>query len=252
VTARRRRARGRSATASASPAPDTAAVAVWLGAGPPVRSIRWLDGTIEVGAALAAAEGGGTAIAIAAGDPGWLDLAADRAARAGQRCIGVATDLRLDYLGWAQVAAAAARQLAAATVLVDEASRPERGAEVAALAELLEAAQLTGVLAVAHAGDHLRVTRGDPEAAEVLRVRGAAVLGVRIAGPQIDDYPTPAPAAAMHRLDLAAIGLDPQVLRHRAHPRAVTSEPRRSVDQVAELLAPHLAAGPRALAPQVR
>src|SRR5262249_47604866 len=78
--------------------------------------------------------------AVAAGEPTWLDLAADRAARHGLACVGVPTDLQLDYLGWAQVMAAVARKLAATTILVDEASRPEQFAQVAAIAELIDAA----------------------------------------------------------------------------------------------------------------
>ena len=112
----------------------------------PLRSIRWLDG------ALATAAKFGGATAIAAGDPTWLDLAADRATRAGLASVGVPTDLKLDYLGWAQVVAAVARQLGATTILVDEASRPERFPEVAAIAELLDAAQLTHVVALAPDG----------------------------------------------------------------------------------------------------
>src|SRR5580704_4194410 len=117
--------------------PDRRPIAVWLGSSAPTRSIRWLDGV------LAAAAKFGAANAIAAGESGWLDLAADRAARAQVGSIGVMTDLQLDYLGWAQIAAAVIRQVGASTIFVDEASRPDRFAEVAALAELLDAAQLT-------------------------------------------------------------------------------------------------------------
>src|SRR6185295_7942988 len=111
-------------------------IAVWLGSAAPVRSIRWLDGALKTAAKFPGA------IAVAAGEDAWLDLAADRAARVGLASVGVVTDLELDYLGWAQVMASAARKLGATTILVDEASRPERFAEVAAIAELADAAQL--------------------------------------------------------------------------------------------------------------
>ena len=77
--------------------------AVWLGSAIPVRSIRWVDGV------LAAAAKFSSATAVAAGNQTWLDLAADRANRAGVPSIGITTDLDLDYLGWAQIVAAAPR-----------------------------------------------------------------------------------------------------------------------------------------------
>jgi hypothetical protein len=209
-------------------------VALWLGAASPLRSIRWLDG------ACATAGKFGSAIAIAAGDTQWLDLAADRATRAQIACVGIPTDLKLDYLGWAQIVAAAARQLGAKTILVDEASRPERFAEVAAIAELLDAAQLTHVVALAPDGPVIHASRAAGSELQTCRVRGPAVLGLRIAGPPIDDYPTPTPSTAMKRLDLPALGLDPVVLGHRALPPRTTPPVRKSVERVAEYLAAHL------------
>jgi hypothetical protein len=209
-------------------------IAVWLGAAAPARTIRWLDG------ALAAAGALGAATAVAAGEASWLDLAADRATRAGLPCAGVATDLQLDYLGWAQVMAAVARHLAATTILVDEASRPERFPEVAAIAELLDAAQLTHVVALAPDGADLHASRVTGAELQTCRVRGAAVLGVRIAGPPIDEYPTPMPSAAMRRLDLPGLGLDPVVLGHRALPPRAGAAQRRTVERVAEYLAVHV------------
>ena len=209
-------------------------VALWLGSAAPVRSVRWLDG------AIAAAAKFGKATAVAAGDPAWLDLAADRAYRASVACVGVATDLQLDYLGWAQVMAAVARQLAATTILVDEASRPERGPEVAAIAELLDAAQLTRVIAIAPDGPIVHASRIAGGSLQTCRVRGPAVIGMRIAGPQIEDYPTPMPSNAMKRLELSALGLDPVVLGHRALPPRTSREPRRTVELVAAHLAVHI------------
>lgn len=209
-------------------------VAVWLGSAPPVRSIRWLDGTVATAAKF------GAATIVAAGDPTWLDLAADRANRAGLASAGVPTDLALDYLGWAQVMAAAARQLNARTILVDEASRPERLHEVAAIAELLDAAQLTHVVSLVSDGAVIHANRVAGGELQACRVRGTAVLGLRIAGPPIDDYPTPTPSAAMKRLELAALGLDPVVLGHRALPPRSGQQARRTVDRVAEHLAVHV------------
>jgi hypothetical protein len=215
--------------------PEKRPVAVWLGSAPPIRSIRWLDGTLAVASRF------GAATAIAAGDSTWLDLAADRASRAKLQSIGVTTDLQLDYLGWAQIAAAVARQLGSITVLVDEASRPERFPEVAAIAEQLDSAQLTHVVALALDGAVLHATRASARETQNFRITGAAVIGLRVAGPAVDEYPTPIPSATMRRLDLTSLGLDPAVLAHRALPPRSTREPRRTVDQVADLLGVHVA-----------
>ena len=213
-------------------------LAVWLGTAAPARTIRWLDGALAAAARLAA--GGGPATAVAAGDPSWLDLAADRAARAGLPCTGIPTGLSLDYLGWAQVMAAAARHLSATTILVDEASRPERFPEVAAIAELIDAAQLTHVVALAPDGAAIRASRVTGGELQACRVRGTAVIGVRIAAAPVDEYPTPVPAVAMKRLDLAALGLDPVVLGHRALPPRAAAPQRRTVDRIADYLGVHV------------
>ncbi len=212
-----------------------AGVAVWLGTAAPPRSVRWLDG------ALAAASKFGGVTALAAGEPAWLDLAADRATRAGVASAGLPTDLKLDYLGWAQVVAAAARALAASTIIVDEASRPERAAEVGALADLLEAVQLTRVVALAPDGSVVHASRVHGRVLQTVRVRGPAVIGVRIAGAPVEEYPTPMPSASMRRLELEAIGIDPVVLAHRALPPRSSVPPRKTVERIASYLALHLA-----------
>ena len=209
-------------------------VAVWLGAASPVRSVRWLDG------ALGAAAKFGSATAIAAGDATWLDLAADRARRVGLDAVGVPTDLQLDYLGWAQVAAAASRELGAQVILVDEASRPERFPEVAAIAELRDFAQVTHVVALAPDGALIHASRIAGKQLQTVRVRGEAVIGVRIAGAPVDEYPTPVPSQSMRRLDLASIGLDPMVLAHRALPPRGAHQAKKSVERIAEHLSVHL------------
>lgn len=215
-----------------APAPKLV-VAVWLGSAPPVRSIRWLDGALK-----AAAKFDG-ATAVAAGAQTWLDLAADRAVRLGLPCVGVPTELSLDYLGWAQVMAAVARHLAATTILVDEASRPERFAEVAAIAELLDAAQLTRVVALVPDAATIHASRAAGTTLQTVRIHGPAVIGVRIPGPPIDEYPTPMPSALLRRLELTALGLDPGVLGHRALPPRASQPANRSVDRVADHLAVH-------------
>jgi hypothetical protein len=218
--------------ASRLPPPE---VAVWLGSAAPARSIRWLDGALA-----AASKFGGGAVAIAAGESNWLDLAADRATRAGLTSAGITTDLKLDYLGWAQIVAAAVRELDATTVLVDEASRPERFPEVAAIAELLDAVQLTHVVALAPDGAVVHASRTVGRELQTVRVRGAAVIGVRIAGPPVDEYPTPMPSSSMHRFDLEALGLDPLVLGHRALPPRSAPQAKKSLERIADHLAVHV------------
>ena len=75
---------------------------------------------------------------------------------------------------------------------------------------------------------------------QTIRMRGAAVIGVRIAGAAIDEYPTPRPSASMSRLDLESLGLDPLVLAHRRLAPRAGQQPRRTVDRVAEFLAVHV------------
>lgn len=211
--------------------------ALWLGSAAPRRSIRWLDGALAAAAALP------DATAIAAGEATWLDLVADRATRAGLASLAVPTDVSLDYLGWAKVAAAAARQLTATFVLVDEASRPERFPEVAAIAELLGAAQVTRVIALAPELPHLVATRAGDRELQHLRISAHAVIGVRIAGPAVEEYPTPMPSASMKRIALSDL-VDPNALARRALPPRVASQPRKTVERIAEHLAVHRVASP--------
>jgi electron transfer flavoprotein alpha/beta subunit len=214
-------------------------IMLWLGNQAPARSIRWLDGALKTAAKFDPNKTG-RAIAFAAGGASWLDLVADRARHAGIASAGVTTDLQLDYLGWAQIVAAAARQLGAGTILVDEASRPERWVEVAAIAELLDAAQLTHVVKLAPDKDVIHASRVTGRQLQTVRVRGTAVLGVRIAGAPIDEYPTPMPSTSMQRLQLEMLGVDPLVLGHRSQPPR-SHEPKRTVERIAEHLVVHLA-----------
>jgi electron transfer flavoprotein alpha/beta subunit len=213
---------------------------VWLGTAAPTRSARWLEGALWAGAKLDGA------IALAAGEPDWLDLAAACASRFGLASAGIPTPLHLDYLGWAQIVAAAVRHLGATLVIVDEASRPERFAEVAAIAEILDAAQLTRAIALARdAPDSgtLRVTRNAGQTVQTVRLTAPAVVGVRIASAPRDangDLPNGKPSSAMTRLELATLGLDPLVLGHRAVPPPGNPQPRKTIDRIVEHLAVHL------------
>lgn len=210
-------------------------VAVWLGNAAPVRSLRWVDGALAAGAAL------GAATAVVAGEHGWVELAYDRATRAGVACVAVATELKLDYLGWGQIVAAVVRELKSTVVLVDEASRPERFPEVAAIAELLDVTQLTRVVTLAREGERLRATRLAGSELQTIRVKTPAVIGVRIAGPVVDEHATPAPAPTLHRFDLGALGLDALVLGHRALPPRSTPQLKKTVERITEHLAVHIA-----------
>ena len=230
----------RRATTSGEGSASRPNVAVWLGCAPPVRSVRWIDGALAAAAKFA--RDGAAVTSIAAGASSWLDLAADRATRAGLASAGVPCDLRLDYLGWAQIAAACARALSATTVVVDEASRPERAPEVAAIAELLDAAQLTRVVALAPDGAVVHASRLAGAELQTVRVRGTAVFGVRIAGAPVDEFPTPMPSPAMRRFELADLHLDPAVLGHRALPPRGGPPSRKNVARVAEYLALHVPA----------
>ncbi len=126
-------------------------------------------------------------------------------------------------------------------MIVDEASRPERFPEVAAIAELMDAVQLTHVVAVAPDVNVIHASRVVGRNLQTVRVRGPAVIGVRIAGAPVDEYPTPMPSASMRRLELASLGLDPVVLGHRALPPRTSLEPRKTVERIADHLAVHLA-----------
>jgi hypothetical protein len=87
----------------------------------------------------------------------------------------------------------------------------------------------------------IHASRVDGAQLQTCRVRGASVIGIRIAGAPIEEYPTPTPSAAMKRFDLPSLGLDPVVLGHRALPPRAGQTQRRTVERVAELLGVHVA-----------
>ena len=162
------------------------------------------------------------------------------------------TDLSLDYVGWAQVAAAVARELAASTILVDEASRPERAPEVAAIAELVDAPQLTRVVKLAPDGALVHCSRLAGRELQTIRVTTPAVIGIRIPGAAIDEYPTPMPSATMRRMELAELGLDANVLAHRALPPRAPQLARKTADRIADFLGTHRGRGPTRLPDDLR
>jgi len=209
-------------------------VAIWLGNAPPIRSVRWIDG------ALAAAAKFESATAIVAGDNAWTELAADRATRAGITCVAVKTELKLDYLGWAQIVSAVLRELGTKSVMVGEARRPERYAEVPALADLMDISQATRVVALEPDGDVTHVTRAAGSELQKLKVKGPAAFGVRIAGPVVDEYATPTPIATMMHFDLKSLGLDALVLGHRTLPPRSTPALKKTVERVTDHIATHM------------
>ena len=117
---------------------------------------------------------------------------------------------------------------------------PSAFPEVAAIAELRDYAQLTHVVALAPDGALIHASRIAGKQLQTVRVRGECVIGVRIAGSHVEEYPTPMPSPSMRRLDLAAIGLDPMVLAHRALPPRAAHHAKKSVERIAEHLSVHL------------
>ncbi|MFT3700299.1 MAG: hypothetical protein QM831_44555 [Kofleriaceae bacterium] len=222
--------------------PTTADVVIWLGSAAPARTIRWLDGAIHAGAKLDRTKKTPPEriIALAAGPGPWLDLVADRARHAGIGSAGVQTDLVLDYMGWSQIAVGLARFFEAPTVIVDEASRPERWVELGPIADMLDAVTVSNVVKVSSDSDVIQATRVHRDQLQTMRVRGNAVIGVRIPSPPVDEYPTPLPSTTMKKLELDEIGLDYMVLSHRSLPRRAPLEPRKTVDRVAEHLLVHV------------
>ena len=90
-------------------------------------------------------------------------------------------------------------------------------------------------------GTIIRASRVTGRKLQIVRVRGGAVFGVRIASAPVDEYPTPMPSTSMQRLDLDALGLDPMVLGHRALPPRTSIEPKKTIERIAEHLVVHLA-----------
>jgi electron transfer flavoprotein alpha/beta subunit len=186
-------------------------------------------GALVAALALGQARGEPT-IAIAVGPARREDRVLAMALRAGiSRAIRVSDDGldELDYLGLANVLAAAAKWSGATIVLCGDRSEEEgTGAIGPAVAELMGAAHLTGLASVRIEGGPRDVVLAERVAAgarERFRVEPPAVLCMRPpalrargAEPAADDSQRGAArAAAIEELDLARLGLDVRVLGHR-------------------------------------
>ncbi len=216
-------------------------VAVWAGAAPPRGSIDWLDGVLGLASKLRGRDDRPSARhAIAAGNASWLDLVADRAVRAGLGSIGIETDLRLGAFAAAHVAAAVIKTLDVSLVLVDEASRRERVADVCAIAELLGWVQLTAVGAIEVEGSRVIATRHANGQEYVVEIDGPAVLGMRVVVPPQGEHATPLPSKTMRRSSLASLALSPSVLANDALPPGAVIPPLQPLERVADHLRYHL------------
>jgi electron transfer flavoprotein beta subunit len=182
---------------------------------------------LVTGQALAAARGT-AAIAIAVGPARREDRVLAMALRAGcDRAVRVSDDGldELDYLGLATVLAAILRKVEARCVICgDRAEEEGTGAIGPAVAELLDAAHLTGIVAVAvekpgRGKPALLVERQADGAILDYRVELPAVLCVRpsaLRGRLGDDEPArPARGTGIEQFGLAQLGLDPRALGHR-------------------------------------
>lgn len=124
----------------------------------------------------------------------------------------------LDYLGVAEVLAAAARSLGAALVVCGDRSVDERTGGVGpAVAELLAMPHVSAVVEAGFDGEDLEIVHRADAGLVELHLRGPAVLAV--AAPPVrarDDSPAPpAGAQAIVGKDLADLGLDGRRLAPR-------------------------------------
>jgi electron transfer flavoprotein beta subunit len=173
---------------------------------------------ITAGVALGAARGT-PVIAIAAGAAQIHDRALAVALAAGcARAIRIEAPIadELDYLGLAQILAQAARKVDAGVILCGDRSGDEAtGAVGPAVAELIDAAHLTGVDGVEAEGARV-IARRDPDR---FRIAPPAVLAIVApagdAAPAATGNGAPEGNPAIEVMTLAALGLDARVLTHR-------------------------------------
>ncbi len=178
-------------------------------------------GALAAGLALAHARGV-DAVAIAVGPARREDRVLAMALRAGcargVRITGEATD-DLDYLGLAEILAAAVRKVGATIAVCGDVSVDERvGAVAPALAELLALPHVTGVRAARSIDGMIEVEHA--AASGVLTLRLAPPLVIAMVAPPVRgrDEAAPAPAAATQSLlsyELEELGLDPRRLAPR-------------------------------------
>lgn len=200
-----------------------------------------LAAALDVGSRLEA-----PVIAIAVGPARREDRVLAMALRAG--CVRAVriddSDLGdVDYLGLAQVLAAAVKHVAAKIVVCGDRSGDEgAGAIGPAIAELLEWSHLTAVVRIAVEGDGLAVVRHGDGVVQRLRVQAPAVLcvaappvaarethearGARVAAEDAaydEDAPTTSakrrrsrtPVPTIDELDLADLGIDARAIAPR-------------------------------------
>ncbi len=218
---------------------------------------------LVTGQALAAARNS-DAIAIAVGPARREDRVLAMALRAGcARAVRISDDGldELDYLGLATVLAAAIRKVDATCVICgDRAEEEGTGAIGPAVAELLDAAHLTGVIAVTadkpgRGKGTLTALRQADGAIGEFKIELPAVLCVRpsaLSGRLRDDEPArPAKGLGIESFGLADLGIDLRALGHRrgaAGRLRPVRGPRRTtmaasaVDLVGRLRADHLVA----------
>jgi electron transfer flavoprotein beta subunit len=236
-----------------APAPN--AVVVLL------RRLQSRPGAADEGEVLGRCEGGALSsgfelaarldaplIAIAVGPARREDRVLAMALRAGcARAIRV-DDSQLgdvDYLGLAQVLAAAVRHVGGRIVVCGDRSGDEgTGAIGPAVAELLEWSHLTGVARVTVEGDHLVAVRHADTVFQRVRLQAPAVLcvvapplGARAAAEPVDNEEEEAPDQKAKRkrartpppsideLDLADLSIDPRAIA----PRRTTAGKLRQV-----------------------
>jgi electron transfer flavoprotein beta subunit len=178
-------------------------------------------GALGLGLTLAEARGA-DAIAIAVGPARREDRVLAMALRAGcARALRVWDDglEDLDYLGLAEVLAAAAKDVGATIVVCGDRSVDERvGALGPAVAEVLGVAHVSGVIAARVGGELVEIEHQAQAGAVHLRVAPPLVLAT--AAPPVRDPAAPAPrpppgAQAIAAKDLAELGLDGRRLAPR-------------------------------------
>jgi electron transfer flavoprotein alpha subunit len=205
--------------------PNVAVLIRGLLSGPGTIAAAPLGGVERAAIDTAVALGRGLGVeiaAIAAGAAAIHDRALTAALAAGcSRAIRIDTALadEIDYLGLAQILAQGIRRADAGVILCGDRSSDEgTGAVGPAVAELTDAAHLTGVDAVELEGDVMIARRGT----ERLRVSPSIVLCIAATADAPD--PAPPPTGTIEVLGLDTLGLDPRVLTHRrATAGAITS-----------------------------
>jgi electron transfer flavoprotein alpha/beta subunit len=219
------------AAAPAAPADHAGIVVLVRGllSGPGTRAAAPLGGAeraaIDAAVALGAARGA-PVIAIAAGAAQIHERALAAALAAGcARAIRIEAPIadEIDYLGLAQILAQATRKVGAAVIFCGDRSGDEAtGAVGPAVAELIDAAHLTGVDGVEADGGRV-IAHREPDR---FRIAPPAVLAIAAPAGAGGAAATAGDAAAdgIEVMTLDALGLDPRVLTHRrATSGAITS-----------------------------